>query len=150
MHGVSHSIFDLEFPDDSDLDSTASRSVPDTPTLHLPRWHYLGNTAVYVPMHGIAQPGIVEVMYWFGKGTYLPERARWAAFVRQHAASCYRIDLPTAAAARDLHGCHYWFVLRYDAEVHQFLAGYTGRAPTPSPVHVRSWWRSVSTCKAVT
>ena len=107
------------------------------PPLHLHLWHYLGNTAAYVPMQ---RPGTGEMMYWFHHGTYLPERARWLAFVRQQLASCYVIDLPTVAAAKDLHGCHRWFVLRYSAEVHRFLAGYTGHAPTPSPMHILSWW----------
>ena len=91
------------------------------PPLHFHLRRYLGNTAVCLPPQLIAQPSTGEMLHWFHHGVYLPEHVWWPAFVKQHPASCYVIDLPTAAAARDLHGDR-WFVLRYGTEVHQFLA----------------------------
>ena len=90
------------------------------------------------------------MMYWFHHGAYLPERDSWPNFVRQRSVSCYVIDLSMAEAARNLKGCQCWFVLRYGAGVHRFLAGYTGCA-----AH-HHWFafviggeRGVSTCRAV-
>ena len=113
-----------------------------SPPLHLHLWHYLGNTAVYVPLQHIAQAGTGEMLYWFHHRVYLPERVKWPAFVTRQSASCNIVDLPTAAATRDLQGYHRWFVLRYGAEEHRFLAGYTEHAPAPSPVQVHSRWRT--------
>ena len=99
------------------------------PPLHLHLWHYLGNTAVYVPMQHIAQRGIGEMLYWFHHGVYLPEQVRWPAFVKRQSASCYVIDLPLRRLPET---CR--VTTAGLCEVHRFLAGYTGHAPTPSPV----------------
>ena len=95
---------------------------------------------MYVPLQRITQSGAGGMLYWFHHIVYLPEQIRWLAFVRRHSASCYVMDLPTAAAARDLQGCHRWFVLRLDIGMHQFLAGYTSCTTSPSPAQVRGWW----------
>ena len=122
------------------LQPPESSSVPPALQWHL--WHYISGVSIYVPERRMAHHGTGEVLYWFHSGSRLTESAWWPRFVQQWPVLRYVVDLPGAEAARELAHCHRWFVLRYGAGPHRFLAGYTRGDSAPTPARVRQWWRT--------
>ena len=122
------------------LQPPESSSVP--PALHLHLWHYISGVSIYVPERRMAHHGTGEVLYWFHSRSRLSESAQWPRFVLQRPVFCYVVDLPGAEAARELAQCPRWFVLRYGADTHRFLAGYARGDSAPSLARVRQWWRT--------
>ena len=120
------------------LQPPESSSVP--PALHLHLWHHISDMSIYVLDRHMAHPGTGDVLYWFRSRPRLAEHAQWPRFVRQRSVLCYVVDLPRAEAAREFTHCQRWFVLRYGAGPHRFLAGYTRGDCAPTPARVRQWW----------
>ena len=86
-----------------------------------------------VPERRLTQPGTGDMLYWFHHSIPLVEKTRWPAVVRRHRMVYYVTDLPTTAVIA-------WFMLRYRAGVHRYLAGFTARKNAPRASQLRTWW----------
>ena len=82
MHGGSRLVSSSKLSSGNRQVQPPAVSVTPLP-LHLHLWHYLGDTAVYVPVQHITQLSMGEMLYWFHHGVYLPEHVRWPAYVKQ-------------------------------------------------------------------
>ena len=131
---------DRDFPAAGHWHVQPPESSPVPPALHLHLWHHISGVSIYVPDRRMAHVGTGEVRYWFHSRPRLAEYTQWPRFVRQRTVLCYVVDLPDAEAARELEYCQCWFILRYGAGPHRFLAGYTHSDCTLAPARARRWW----------
>ena len=142
--GHTRQAFDYLSPD-HDFPATAHwhlqppESSPVPPALHLQLLHNISGVSIYVLDRSMAHAGTGKVLYWFHSRPRLAEYTQWPRFVRQRTVLC-------SEAARELEHCQRWFVLRYGAGPHRFLAGYTHNDCTPTPAGARRWWNMWRFC----